>query len=346
MSRSRRDGDGDGDRPVTVKTVAERAKVSVATVSRVLGGHADVVAEPTRQRVLDAARELQYVPHPVAVALRKGVSNVLGLVIPDISDAYFHQVARGVEDVAQVNGYAVVFCNTDRKVEKELRTLDLLRDQRADGIIFCGGGVGSEAHLQSRDWSSAKVVAIGAHLVDLPSIRVDDGAAIEAAVEHLASTGRRRILCIAGQPEWIVTQRRVEGYRSAVQRLDLASGPELLFYAGFSTEDGQRVVADALAYGIEFDAVLAFDDDAALGALIALRQASLSVPDEVSLVGCDDLPFDRLTTPPLTSIRWPTYDIGVAAAEMVLDMIARRETEQVVEFPFELCVRASSTLSH
>jgi LacI family transcriptional regulator len=333
------------DRPVTVKTVAELAQVSVATVSRVLGGQADMVTERTRGRVLEAARELRYAPHPVAVALRKGVSNVIGLVIPDISDAYFHQVARGVEDVAQQAGYAVVFCNTDRKVEKETVTLDLLRDKRADGIIFCGGGVDGEAHLQSRDWLSAKVVAIGAHVVDLPSIRVDDAGAIAAAVSHLATTGRRRILCIAGEREWLVTQRRVTGYATAVEELGLDADPRLLVYAGFSSEDGQRVVAEALAQELPFDAVIAFDDDAALGALMALREASVAVPDDVSLVGCDDIPSARLTTPSLTSIRWPTYEIGKAAATMVLDMIAGNPTEPVLDFPFELLVRASSTPS-
>jgi LacI family transcriptional regulator len=345
VDMSRRPRATNGDRPVTVKTVAERAQVSVATVSRVLGGHADRVTEATRERVLAAARELQYAPHPVAVALRKGISNAIGLVIPDISDAYFHQVARGVEDVAQRAGYAVVFCNTDRQVAKEILALDLLRDQRTDGIIFCGGGVEGESHLQSRDWRSAKVVAIGPHVVDFPSVRVDDAAAIGAAVDHLASTGRRRILCVAGEPEWLVTQRRVAGYMAAVARLGLHFQPGLLVCAGFSAEAGQRVVAEALASGLEFDAVIAFDDDAALGALIALGEASVAVPEQVSVVGCDDIPFARLTTPPLTSIRWPTYDMGTAAAQMVLDLIADRPTDRVVDFEFELCVRASSTLT-
>jgi LacI family transcriptional regulator len=341
MSRSRTPPSG--DRRATVKTVAERAGVSVATVSRVLNGRLDSVTAGTRERVLEAARELSYVPNSVAVALRVGVTKTIGLIIPDISDSYFHQVARGVEDVAQEAGYAVVFCNTDRKVEKESLTLDLLRDKRADGIIFCGGGVDDEGHLQRRDWGTAKVVAIGPHVVDLPSIRVDDAAAIRAAVEHLAATGRRRILCIAGEPEWLVTQRRLAGYRAAVEELQLDDDPHLTMYAGFATEDGQRAVADAVRSKLSFDAVLAFDDDAALGALVALREASLRVPEDVSLVGCDDVPFARLATPSLTSIHWPLYDFGTTAARMVLDMLAAKPVPQVVEFPFELVVRASSS---
>ena len=339
----RRPRETSGSPSVTVKTVAERAGVSVATVSRVLRGQMETVTETTRERVFAAARELNYAPHPVAVALRTGTSKILGLVIPDISDTYFHQVARGVEDVAQHAGYSVIFCNTDRNIEKESRTLDLLRDKRVDGIIFCGGGVGGEAHLVGRDWSSAKVVAIGAHVIDLPAVKVDDASAIDAAVEHLAATGRERILCIAGNADWLVTERRVAGYQAAVERLGLASRPELLSYAGFTNEDGRRAVEQALAARVEFDAVIAFEDNAALGALAALREAGLEVPGDVSLMGCDDIPTGRLTTPTLSSVHWPTYDMGAAAARMVLDAIAGRPTPAGLDFSFELQIRESST---
>jgi LacI family transcriptional regulator len=337
--RSHKTGD---DSTITVKTVAERAGVSVATVSRVLRGQMDVVTDRTRERVMTAARELNYTPNPLAVALRTGVSKILGLVIPDISDAYFHQVARGVEDIAQQAGYSVIFCNTDRKIDKETRTLDLLRDKRVDGIIFCGGGVAGEAHLIDRDWSSAKVVAVGAHVIDFPSVRVNDGKAIEAAVEHLASTGRRRILCVAGNPDWLVTERRVAGYRAAVDRLNLVTHPGLLSYAGFASDDGKRVIQEALSSGLKFDGVIAFEDNAALGVLGALRDAGMSVPGDVSVMGCDDIPTARMTTPTLSSIHWPTYEMGAAAAHMVLDLIDGTPTERLLDFPFELRIRESS----
>ncbi|HEV7956758.1 MAG TPA: LacI family DNA-binding transcriptional regulator [Marisediminicola sp.] len=342
---SRRPRERNETASVTVKTVAERAGVSVATVSRVLRGQMQTVTEKTRERVFAAARELNYTPHPVAVALRTGTSKILGLVIPDISDTYFHQVARGVEDVAQQAGYSVIFCNTDRNIEKESRTLDLLREKRVDGIIFCGGGVGGEAHLVGRDWSSAKVVAIGAHVIDLPSVKVDDASAIDAAVEHLAASGRQRILCIAGNVDWLVTERRVAGYKSAVERLGLVSQPELLSYAGFTSDDGRRAVERALASGVEFDAIIAFEDNAALGALGALREAGLDVPGDVSLMGCDDIPTGGLTTPTLSSIHWPTYDMGAAAARLVLDAIEGKPTPSGLEFPFELQIRESTTRS-
>jgi LacI family transcriptional regulator len=326
----------------TVKTVASRAGVSVATVSRVLGDHADAVTPATRERVLQAAQELGYQPNALAVALRKGVTKTIGLIVPDISDAYFHQVARGVEDVAQEAGYAVVFCNSDRQVAKETQCLDLLRDKRVDGIIFCGGGVDDEGHLQRRDWGSAKVVAIGPHVVDFPSIRVDDTAAIETAIEHLATTGRRRVLCLAGEPEWLVTQRRLAGYRSAVERLGLDDDPALVSFHGFASADGRHAVSEALGSGLEFDSAIAFDDDAALGALAALHDAGRRVPEDVALVGCDDIPFSSLAHPPLTSIRFPTYDFGTTAAHMVLDMLAGRDVDRVVDFPFELRIRESS----
>jgi LacI family transcriptional regulator len=342
MTKRRRAPEAAGAGRVTVKTVASRAGVSVATVSRVLGEHADVVTASTRERVIRAVEELGYQPNPLAVALRKGVTKTIGLIVPDIADAYFHQVARGVEDVAQEAGYAVVFCNSDRNVDKETLCLDLLRDKRVDGIIFCGGGVDDERHLQGRGWGTAKVVAIGPHVVDLPSIRVDDSAAIEAAVAHLAAGGRRRVLCIAGDADWLVTQRRLAGYRAGVERYALVADPALVGFHGFSGADGRQAVTQALATGVEFDAAIAFDDDAALGAMAALHEAGRRVPQDVALIGCDDIPFASLVQPSLSTIRFPTYEFGATAARMVLDMLAGSDVERVVEFPFELCIRASS----
>jgi LacI family transcriptional regulator len=244
--------------------------------------------------------------------------------------------------VAQEAGYAVVFCNSDRKVDKETLCLDLLRDKRVDGIIFCGGGVDDERHLQGRNWGAAKVVAIGPHVVDLPSIRVDDSAAIEAAVAHLAGGGRRRVLCIAGQADWLVTQRRLAGYRAGIERFELVADPALVGFHGFSGADGRRAVTEAMASGVEFDAAIAFDDDAALGAMAALHDAGRRVPEDVALIGCDDNPFASLVHPSLSTIRFPTYDFGATAAHMVLDMLAGSDVERVVEFPFELRIRASS----
>lgn len=329
----------------TAKAVAERAGVSVTTVSRVLSGRSDVIPKETQDRVIAAAAELHYRPNSLARALREGKTKTIGLLIPDISDTYFHQIARGVEDVAQAASYMVIFCNTDRLAEKEQSCLDLLYDKRVDGIIFCGGGLDGEKHLSSRDWPAAGVVAIGPHELDFPSVRVDDAAAIGSAVEHLAATGRRRILCVAGQPDWLITQERLDGYRAAVERLGLDDDRDLVRYGGFSSDEGHDAVTQALASGVVFDAILAFDDYAALGALQALQETGRHVPGDVAIVGCDDIPFAALARPSLTSIRFPTYDFGATAARMVLDMLDGKDVQHVVEFPFELRVRESTAVT-
>jgi LacI family transcriptional regulator len=329
-------------RASTAKAVAERVGVSVTTVSRVLSGRADAIPQETQDRVRAAAAELRYRPNSLARALRKGSTQTIGLIVPDISDTYFHQVARGVEDIAQAAGYMVIFCNTDRLASREQSCLDLLEDKRVDGIIFCGGGIDEEKHLSGRDWPAAGVVAIGPHVVDVPSVRADDAAAIECAVEHLAETGRRRILCVAGQPDWLITRRRLDGYWAAVDRLGLDGDPRLVRYGGFASVHGHDAVTQARASGIGFDSVLAFDDYAALGALQALREAGLQVPGDVAILGCDDIPFAALACPSLTSIRFPTYEFGTTAARMLLDILNGKQTKHVVEFPYELCVRDST----
>lgn len=328
----------------TAKAVAERAGVSVTTVSRVLNGQVEAISESTCERVVAAARELGYRPNSLAVALRKGMTRTVGLLVPDISDAYFHQVARGVEDVAREADHMVVFCNTDRVAAKELACVELLDDQRVDALIFAGGGVDDEKHLVDYRWDRLQVVTIGPHLLPFPSIRVDDTAAIATAVRHLAGEGCRRVLCVAGEPNWLITQARLAGYQEAVRTTGIDADPDLVMHARFSQHGGCEAVREALARGTAFDGVVAFNDYQAIGAMDALRDTGVTVPDEVAVIGCDDIAEARLVHPALSSIGFTQYEFGRAAMRMVLDMVAGKEVDRLVEFPHQLEVRASSRL--
>lgn len=324
------------------KAVAERVGVSLTTVSRVLNGQDDAIPESTRERVIAAANELGYRPNSLAAALRKGVSWTIGLIVPDISDAYFHQVARGVEDVAQPAGYMVVFCNTDRVPEKELACVQLLDDKRADAIIFAGGGIGAEKHLLDYPWESMSTVTIGPHRLPVPSIRVDDSATIQTAVEHLVEGGCRRILCIAGQPDWLITNSRLNGYQRALKDAGFPIEPELIMHGEFSQAAGYEAARQALSAGAEFDGVVAFNDYVAIGAIGALHEWGRGVPEDVAVIGCDDIPLASLVHPGLSSISFPQYEFGRHAMRTVLDMAAGNEVEEEIIFPHHLEVRAST----
>lgn len=325
----------------TAKAVAQRAGVSVTTVSRVLNGHADVIPKPTQDRVIEAARALGYRPNSLAVALRKGITRTIGLVVPDIGDAYFHQVARGVEDTAQPAGYGVILTNTDRIPERERTCVNLLLDKRVDGLIFAGGGIDDDRHLAGQAWGTTRVVTIGPHSLPFPSVLVDDAAAIATAVHHLAEIGCRRLLCLAGQPTWLVSQRRLDGYRLGVRQAGLDEDPELVLFGEFSRANAEARVRDALGRGLGFDGIVAFNDYCAIGALHALAAGGLSVPHDVAVVGCDDIAVSELVQPSLTSISFSQYELGRAAAKFLLAPPSDAE-ENVVTYPHRLTLRDST----
>jgi LacI family transcriptional regulator len=322
--------------------VAERAGVSVTTVSRVLNGRDDAISAETRERVLKAARQLRYRPNSLAVALRKGVTHTIGLIVPDIGDAYFHQVARGLEDAAQLAGYTVILCNTDRVAARERSSIEVLCDQHVDAIVFAGGGIDDDKHLADFPWDGMHVVAVGPHNLECPSIRVDDAGTIELAVNHLVEQGCRRVLCLAGMENWLINSARLEGYRRAIAHHGMDYDPQLVRNGSFRVESGREMVASTIADGVDFDGIVAFNDYSAIGAMQALAEHGRRVPEDIAVVGCDDVPVASLVQPALTSVSFPQYDFGRAAMQVIQDLIAGRPVAEVTTFPYHLEVRGSS----
>ena len=337
-------GEARGQRPLkpTAKAVAERAGVSVTTVSRVINDRADDISPQTRARVLKAANFLRYRPNSLAAGLRKGQSQSVGLIVPDIGDAYFHQIARGVDDVARTAGYTMLLCNTDRDPEKERTSIRALYDRSVDAIIFAGGGVDSDRHLSDLPWDLANVVTVGPHVLPFPNIRVDDAGTIKMAMEHIFEQGCTRVLCIAGADSWLISSERARGYREALEAEGIPYDDDLMMSGDFGLKSGQAAISRALAAGIQFDAVMAFNDYTAAGASSALQKSGRAIPDDVVVVGCDDIELAILVTPGLTSVGFPQYSFGTAAMNTALDLIAGRPVEPLTTFDYRLAVRESS----
>lgn len=331
---------------VTIRTVAAQAGVSLTTVSRVLNGKADSIGAETRKRVLETARQLGYRPNRLGVNLRKGVTQTIGLVIPDITSSYFHLVARAVEDVAQAAGYTVILCNTDRNPRKERLYVDVLLEKRVDAIIFAGGGVDNDEHLRDCRWGDTKVVAIGPHHLPCPSVSFDQRAFTQAAVSHLVEQGCRRIACLGGHESWLIAQVRAAGFRDGLAAAGLEVVPELIWANDLTISTGVQAVRAALEAGVSFDGVVSFSDYPAIGALHAVKEAGLRVPDDVAIIGCDDIEMASYVDPPLSSVAMPSYEASTQAMQMILDMTRGEEVPEMVEYPFELKVRASSLRRH
>jgi LacI family transcriptional regulator len=301
--------------------ISRRAGVSIATASRVLNGSSHPVSDVTRDRVLAAADELGYRPSVLARALVKRTSRIIGVIVGDIVDPYFAEIARGVADVAARAGHLTMVCNADRRPTSELAHLDVLRDYHAAGVVFAGSGYedlhDAEALRHAVDALQAggsAVVALAARDLDCPSVLVDNRAAARDAAEHLLELGHRRIAFVEGPAGLHTSAHRLEGFEAAMA----AAGAEpIRVPGGFEYEAGAAAAERLMAAGELPDAVLAVNDEVAIGMLTALRRGGVDVPGRVSVAGIDDTRPARLVD--LTSVSLPLHELGESGARVILE---------------------------
>jgi LacI family transcriptional regulator len=266
--------------------------VSIATASRVLNGSDHPVSDATRERVLEAARELGYSPSALARALVTRRSRIIGVMVGDIQDAYFAEITRGVEDVAARAGYMTIVCNADRRTDVELAQLGVLCDYHAEGIVFAGSGhiddpQGPElikAVERARE-RGIRVLALATRDFDCPHIVADNRSAAYDITDYVLSLGHRRIAFIGGPPGLYASRDRLDGYSEAM--LDADAEP-LVVDGDFSYERGYAATLQMIAEAAPPEAIVGANDETAVGALAALRQARVDVPGRISVAGMTD----------------------------------------------------------
>lgn len=323
-----------------IKDVAERAGVSVATVSRVLNGHSPVAE--TRERVLAAVRELGYRPNNVARALRTARTGTLGLIIGDLTNPFFTELADAVEDEARSLGYSLIIGNAGERPDQQDDHIRTLLDRRIDGLLVSSAGTGSPM--------LDEVVASGTPLVlldrivpgvDAPCVRADGREALTDLAAHLAALGRRRpaiIVAPAGTP---TGDERLRLFRTALAAHGIALPDECVGSTPDLQHTGGRAVMRAfLDLPEPPDAVLATDNLMALGAMDELRARGLRIPEDMALVVYDEVPWFRHADPPLTVIAQPTRELGRAAVHTLLARIEGRDAGSVL-LPARLVARSS-----
>jgi LacI family transcriptional regulator len=281
------------------------------------------VSDATRSRVLVAAEELGYRPSELARALVKRTSRIIGVIVGDIVDPYFAEIARGVEDVAAPRDHLTMVCNADRRPEAELAHLDVLRDYHAAGVVFAGSGYEAGSAeianaVRALQEKGSAVVALAPRDLACPSVLVDNRAAAREAAEHLLALGHRRIAFVQGPAGLHTSTQRLEGFETAMA----AAGAEAVrLPGGFEYEAGdaaaERLLADLP------DAVLGVNDEVAIGVLTGLRRRGIDVPGRISVAGIDDTRPARLVD--LTSVSLPLRELGARAARAVLDGLERDE---------------------
>jgi LacI family transcriptional regulator len=307
----------------TMQDVADLAKVSKTTVSHVIN-ETRPVSEGKRQRVLYAMKELDYQPNILARSLRKRETGTIGLIVPNNANPFYAEVSRGVESLSFEEGYNVILCNSDRNLQKEIAYTELLVSKRVDGILFVGAWVGEQTqHLSeiNRQGIPLAVVDRFASDLDIDLVRTDNHLGGWLATSHLLGLGHKRISCIGGIPEFTPNAERIIGYKKALRDAGIAIKDEIIIRTNFQFEGGHRAAQQLLSLENRPTAIFACNDLMAIGAMRAARDLGFRIPEDISVVGFDDIQMAQYTCPQLTTIAQPMFDMGKLATEMLLERI-------------------------
>jgi LacI family transcriptional regulator len=329
-----------------LKEVATLAGVHPATASRALNQSTrKLVNANTAARVESAARKLGYTANPIARSLKTSRSATIGVVLPDLTNPLFPPIVRGIEEVLRGVGYNAWLTNTDNSIEREADAVKSLRHRSVEGFVFATARL-DHPLLTEMARASTPMVLVNRRVADseIPSVTSEDASGVRMAMKHLYDLGHRSIIHLAGPQDISTGQERSRAFRQAAEELGLPSHSTTVEYCGsWSIEAGERSLRRAIDRGANFTAILAGNDLLALGAYATLAERGLRCPEDVSVVGFNDMPFIDRVSPPLTSVRIPHYEIGAEAARLLLEVIEdpTRHPRSVL-LPLSLVVRGST----
>jgi LacI family transcriptional regulator len=326
----------------TIREVAERAQVSVATVSHVINRTRFVDPE-TQERVRQAIQTLGYRPNLLARSLRRRETRTIGLLVPDNANPFFAEFARVVEDVGFAEGYSVILCNSDRSETKEETYIDVLLAKQVDGLIVISATDRVDLLQHVLD-VGVPMVVVDRKPTDMSVSHVlvanEQGGYL--AGQYLARLGHRRVACIGGPSDANPSWERVGGFARALEEVDVALQPAAIVQGDFRYAGGEAGMRALLERDLGLTAVFAANDLMAIGAMITLRRAGLRVPDDVSVIGFDNILQASTTIPPLTTIEQSVNELGQATVRLLLDKIMKRTTEPAcLTIPTRLVERES-----
>jgi LacI family transcriptional regulator len=321
--------------------VALKAKVSIATVSRVVNNSSHKVNPTTRKNVLKVIRELDYRPNALAKGLLMKKTMTIGIIIPDISNPYYAEIVRGIQDMADQFGYAIILLNTDRNQDRIIKHIYFLREKSADGIIFSGGIIHGEKVLSSLKELRERVVVIGRHKVDFPAVVIDNIGGAARATQHLIGLNHKRIGFIGGPDKSTSSRERLSGYKNTLIQNGCPIDKNLIKKGDLTPMSGY-LLAKELVQKERLTAIFAANDQMAFGAIRAAKELGLKVPSDLSVMGFDNIPFSSYFDPSLTTVEIPMYPIGAAAMEMLVSLISKKNAEKLRWFDTKLLIRDST----
>jgi DNA-binding LacI/PurR family transcriptional regulator len=325
---------------VSIKDVARAAQVSHSTVSRALS-HSTLVREETRKRIQQLAEEMGYTPNAAARSLVTKRTGALGLVVTTIADPFISEVVRGIEETALDEGYGVILSQSNAEVSRELAATRALREKRVDAVIVSASRVG-DLYMPLLEEIQVPIVLVNS---EQSSKRVhfvlsDDVQGGRLATEHLLSLGHRRIGYVTGPPDGKSSENRLRGYRQALQAAGIEPTPQWVAQGTGHYHGGEKGLQTLLSVAPELTAVFCYNDTTAIGALRFARGRGMRVPEDLSLIGFDDILFAAYTEPPLTTIAQQKYEMGRLVARMAFELIAGQQVQDIV-LPTRLVIRES-----
>lgn len=325
---------------IVMKDVADSCGVSVATVSKVINGKDANISEDTRKNVLDAIKRMGYVQNAVAKGLRTQRTNMLGFILPEISNPFFSEIARGIEDRARRHNFGVIISDTNGDAQQEYDNFKRLTSRMVDGIIFTR--TLKRQYLQEYSSMGLPIVLVDREIdlrgTGFGAVTVDTQRGVYEATKILIANGCRKIAFISAQ--YMSDHDRFDGYRKALEEKGLPVLRERIYRREFDVDTGYEGTLDILSK-TAIDGVICGNDLIAVGVYNALRERKLSVPKDVKVFGFDDIYFSKYISPPLSTVRQPAYEMGDRAAKMLIRHIEEGAPLHALELPYKVIMRES-----
>jgi len=328
---------------ITIYDVAREANVSMATVSRVVNGNPNVKPS-TRKKVLATIDRLGYRPNAVARGLASKKTTTVGAIIPDISDIFFAELARGIEDIATMYKYNVILSNSDQNKEKELQLIDTMLEKQVDGIVFMGGTI-TEEHIQQFNTSSVPIVLAATHDASnkIPSVNIDYEHAAYEAAKYLIEIGNTKTAFVTGKEKSAADELKYEGYKKALQEASMDVIDDYVIRGDYNYDAGIQAARQLAKLTDPPTAIFAASDEIALGVIHGAQDMGYDVPGDVQVYGFDNTRLSTMVRPTLSTVVQPMYDIGAVAMRLLTKFMNKEEVEeQNVILPHRLEKRDST----
>jgi LacI family transcriptional regulator len=331
---------------LTIKDIARMADVSIATVSMILNNKDASITSATRERVLEIIKTNNFIPNKVARSMVTRRTKTIGLVISDIANPFYPELARGVEDKANETGYNVIICNTDNDLTKEENYLNMMAEKMVDGVILTRSA-NRTGDIPGIDRIALPFILINGNAENKNikgRILISNEKGAYHAVTYLLDKGYRKIILINGETTGQASLERTLGYQKALREYGSDFNEEYVWYGHFKSNWGEEAVKQILERKIPFDALFCGNDLIAIGAIKALKNAGFVIPDDVGVVGFDDIYMAKMLEPELTTVKQPKYEMGYKATELLVEVLEgpKQIVERKIELQMELISRKST----